>query len=328
MRLAVLAIVALAGCFRPTPRARTTAIEPPSPAEIEAADRIDTRSCSEMWSFAFPGLGQLCTGQRGEGIGMLALGAAEIGAAVYAATEVDVAPGESALEHPAVGLPLVGLQDLYIYSVADVLILRDRATRQLYAPQDSTVDLLAAPFNLEVMKRPEVWGGLAAILALGIGVSFALEGEIDTTNTGEDPDIFGRRFGPETGYPLGFGILGGLFTHVGMAEEALFRGYLQSALARKYGETGGIVGGSLIFGVAHAPNALGFEGDDRRNYLLYAVPTITALGTYFSWVYKDSGYTLAPTTAMHFWYDFLLSATFFVLDPTDSPLSASIEIPF
>jgi membrane protease YdiL (CAAX protease family) len=328
MRLAVLAIVAVAGCFRPTPRARTTAIEPPSPAEIEAADRIASRSCSELWSFAFPGLGQLCTGERGVGAGMVALGAAEIGAAVYAATAVEVAPGEKVLEHPAVGLPLVGFQDLYVYSVADMLILRDRATRQLYAPPDSTVDLLAAPFNLEVMKRPEVWGGLAAILAVGIGVSLALEGEVDTSNVGEDPNILGQRFRPEAGYPLGFGILGGLFTHVGIAEEALFRGYLQSALARKYGETGGLIAGSLIFGIVHAPNALAFEGDDRRNYLLYAVPTITALGTYLSWVYKEAGYNLAPSTAMHFWYDFLLSATFFVLDPTDSPLSASVSIPF
>lgn len=325
-RAGVLIGLLLAGCFRPTQTARTSVTEPPSPAELEAAERIANRSCSPLWSFAFPGIGQLCTGQPAEGGGMALLGVAEIGTGVYAATQVDVAEGETG--HPAVAFPLLAFQDLYIYSVSDALILRDRATQKLYAPTDSTADLLAAPFNLEVMGRPKVFLGIAAALAVGIGVSFALESDLDTSNAGGDPNVFGETFEPAVGYPLGFAAFGGLFTHVGMAEEALFRGYLQSALARKYGENGGLVLGSLAFGLAHAPNALALEGDEQRDYLLYAVPTITALGTYLSWVYKDSGYTLAPTTAMHFWYDFLLSATFFVVSPQDSPISANVKLRF
>lgn len=333
-RAALIGALLLAGCFRPTKTARTTAIEPPSPAEIEAADHIANRSCSPLWSLAFPGLGQMCTGSLGEGAAMTGLGAAEIGSSVLASTQIepaiDPATGqeESPLQHPAVATPLLAFQDLYVYSVAQSMILRARATRQLYAPVDSTTDLLAAPFNLEILRRPKVFLGLAAALAVGIGISVALDDSEFNRSSG-DPVVFRERFDPEVGYPLGIGIYGGLFTHVGMAEESLFRGFLQSALARKYGETGGMLLGSAFFGLAHAPNALALEtSDEKRDYLIYAVPTITALGTYLSWIYKDSGYSLAPSTAIHFWYDFLLSAAAFAINPEESPISAVYGIHF
>jgi membrane protease YdiL (CAAX protease family) len=323
-RLALI-LCAVAACSRPIQRARTTVTAPPSPAEIEAADKIANRACSPYWSFLFPGIGQACTGEPAEGAAMIGLGAAEIGAGVYAITEVELDPADEELEHPAIGIPFIAFQDLYVYSASDIMISRNLALRQLYTPADSTADLLAAPFNLQVMKDPKVWGGLLGALAIGVGLSFAIDDELDTDNLGGDPNIFGRTFDPATGYPLGLGIFGGLFTHVGMAEEALFRGVLQSGLARTYGETGGLIGGSLIFGIAHAPNALALEGDERRDYLLYAVPTITLLGTYLSWMYKDAGYSLAPSTALHFWYDFLLSAAVFVAAPDVSPLAASVR---
>ena len=323
-RFIAVALV-VSACSRPIARGRTTAIEPAAPAEIEAAERIADRSCSPLWSLAFPGLGQLCTKEAGEGAAMIGLGAAELGAGIYASTQVEVLPDESKLEHPAVAIPLVAFQDLYVYSVSDALILRDRALRRLYTPQDSTADLVAAPFNLEVMKDPKVFGGILGALAIGVAVSFALDDVYSVDNIGDDANIFGESFDPETGYPLGAGIFGGLFTHVAMAEEAFFRGFLQSSLARSYGENGGLIGGSLIFGLAHAPNALALEGDERRDYLIYAVPVITGLGTYLSWVYKDARYSLAPTTAIHFWYDFLLSAAVFAAAPGDSPLSATLR---
>jgi hypothetical protein len=37
---------------------------------------------------------------------------------------------------------------------------------------------------------------------------------------------------------------------------------------------------------------------------------------------------LAPSVAEHFWYDFLGSAVFFILDPQHSPLSAGLTVPF
>lgn len=321
-------VLAIAACSRPVQTARTTVEEPAAFEEVAAAERLSGRACSPAWSYLFPGLGQLCTGKPTEGGAMVALGVAEIATGIYAATQVEVAAGDSTLSHPAVGLPLVAFQDLYVFSIADGLIARDLAGRRLYAPRDSTADLLAAPFNIEVMGRPKVLLGLLGALAAGIAVSLALESDLDTDNAGGDPNVFGRTFDAPVGYPLGFGIGAGLFTHVAMAEEALFRGYLQSRIARSFGEGDGLFWGSAIFGLAHAPNALAFEGDDRRNYLIFGLPAITALGSYLSWIYKESGYSLAPPTAIHFWYDLLLTSTLFVLSPDDSPISARLRFGF
>ena len=255
---------------------------------------------------------------------MLTAAAVQGGAAIVASTQVDVAESESVLSHPAVFIPLAGLQDVYVYGISATYIDNALAQRKRFAPRDSLADLLAAPFNIEVIKDPKVFLGLVGALAVGIGATLLID-DIDTSNAGGDPNVFGRQFSAAPGYGLGLGIGAGLFAQVGVAEEALFRGVVQSGLARGLGENAGLVYGSLIFGAAHAPNALGLEGEQRTNYLLYALPTITALGTYMSYLYKDSDYSLAPSTALHFWYDFLLSGTFFLLSPDDSLISARIQ---
>ena len=121
---------------------------------------------------------------------------------------------------------------------------------------------------------------------------------------------------------------GGLFEHVAIAEEALFRGLAQSSFARSGGETRGWVIASLLFGAAHSFNAFTLEGSERTDYLKYAVPYITVVGSYLGLSYRWNDYSLAPPVAIHFWYDFLLTATFFAMDPQRSPISARVTIPF
>ncbi len=330
MRLAcVLAVltVAIGGCMRPVKAGRTSPKQPASDEEIDAASRLRSRRCSPAFAYLFPGLGQVCTRKTNVGLILAGLAGAEIGGAVTAATQVEVPPDTSVLEHPAVFVPITALQDLYVYGVADSIIDEHLAKRSLYAPRDSLVDLAAAPFNLEVMRQSRVFLGLAGMLAIGLGVTFAVS-EIDDSNVGGKPNVFGREFSKGVGYPLGAAVYGGLFTHVGIAEEAFFRGVVQSGLARSQGELGGLIYGSLIFGAVHAPNALAFEGSERRDYLIYALPTITLIGTYLGYLYKDADYSLGPSTAVHFWYDFLLSATLFAIEPDNSLLSAKIGFGF
>lgn len=178
------------------------------------------------------------------------------------------------------------------------------------------------------MKRPEVWLALTASVAAVVGASFLIEDDLSISNIGSDANVFGKRLPFAAGYPLALGTFGGLDLQVAMGEEALFRGVVQSGLARRFGETEGLLAGSLIFGLLHAPSGLGLEGQDRRNFFLYKLPATLATGAYFSWLYKRSGYSLAPSTAMHFWYNFMLSAAFFALHPDESPLSVSFEMRF
>ena len=333
MKLALaLAAAAAAGCSRPVQTARTTLIAPPSEAEIEAGFAFDYRSCSPKLGWLFPGLGQLCLGKTAEGSLLAGLAAAEIGTAVAVGVETDYdADGDGQsdpFEHPGVSVPLAALQDLWLYGLADVWITGALARRERYAPPDTLADLTAAPFNLEVMKRPAVWAGLVGALAVGIGVSLALSDDVDSDRVGDDPNLFGETVDAKYGYPLGGLAAGALFMHVAPAEEALFRGVLQSGLARSMGETEGWLAASLLFGVAHIPNMFALPEEERTDYLLYGIPVITAAGAYLGWVYRSSDYSLAPSVAVHFWYDFLLTATVFVLDPENSIFAPSMMFEF
>lgn len=336
MRLGFAALAAAAAvasaCSRPVQTARTTLIAPPPEAEIEAGMALDYRSCSPKLGWLFPGVGQLCLGKTAEGSIMSGLAAAEISTAVAVGVNTDFdADGDGQadpFQHPGVALPLAALQDLWIYGLSDVWITTALARRERYAPPDSLADLAAAPFNLEVMKRPAVWAGLVGALAVGLGVTFALADDVDGDQVGDDPNLFGETVDAKYGYPLG-GLAGGtLFAHVAPAEEALFRGVIQSGLARSIGETQGWVAASLLFGVAHIPNVLALPEEERTDFLLYGIPVITAAGAYLGWVYRSSDYSLAPSTAVHFWYDFLLTATLFVIDPQNSIFAPSVMFAF
>ncbi|MBR9989929.1 MAG: CPBP family intramembrane metalloprotease, partial [Gemmatimonadetes bacterium] len=91
---------------------------------------------------------------------------------------------------------------------------------------------------------------------------------------------------PELGYPLALATGVGLFQHVAIAEEIAFRGALQSGIARQSGETQGLIWSSVIFGLAHAPNALVLPAEDRARYLLVGIPFLTAAGGFLGWVYQ------------------------------------------
>jgi membrane protease YdiL (CAAX protease family) len=332
LKAVVAALVAAAGCSRPVATARTTLIEPPAAEEIDAAARFQHRSCSPHLAWLFPGLGQICLGKGVEGGVMAGLAAAEAGTAIAVgvSTEYD-SDGDGVsdpLEHPGVVLPLAGLQDLWVYGLADVSITGALASRERFAPRDSLTDLAAAPFNIQVMKRPGVWAGTLAALAVGLGVSFAISDDVDTSEAGDDPNLFGEVVDGEVGYPAGFLAGGTLFTHVAVAEEALFRGFIQSGLARSIGETQGWIAASLIFGVAHLPNAFALPEDERTDYIIYGLPVITAAGAYLGWLYRDGDYSLAPPTAVHFWYDFVLTATLFVIDPKNSIFAPTMMFEF
>jgi membrane protease YdiL (CAAX protease family) len=119
-----------------------------------------------------------------------------------------------------------------------------------------------------------------------------------------------------------------LFEQVALAEEMTFRGVLQSSLARSLGETPGWLSASLLFGVIHSTNVVFLEGSQRLTYLAVGVPFITLLGTYLGLAYRSSGYSLAPSVAIHFWYDLLLEAAAFVADPKNSPLAVTWGMPF
>ncbi len=171
-------------------------------------------------------------------------------------------------------------------------------------PEDSFADLSYAPFNYKVMKKPEVWGGVLGSLGLATLAGYIMsKGEMSLSpcSLRESKE---KTVHVLSAFPVGIG------------EEAFFRGYLQSSLSETLTPWGGIVASSILFGVAHLPNASALDPHYRKQYYKVSLPLITTLGLYFGWL-THKNHSLKESVAVHAWYDFSL----FLLDVA---LSSSI----
>ncbi len=159
-------------------------------------------------------------------------------------------------------------------------------------PTDSLLSLARAPFDLQILKKPEVWGGIVGALGLAIGtiwIAYPSEARIHA------------KASTSTAMPI-------LALPIGIGEETFFRGFLQSELSEHLTPLGGIAVSSLAFGAAHIPNAFTIDRSMRWRYYAFNIPLITGLGAYFGYLTHKSG-SLKESVAVHTWYDFILMAS-------------------
>jgi membrane protease YdiL (CAAX protease family) len=307
-----LALALTAACSKPVPPARLDTTAPPMPREELARDRV-TPTAGGMRNFV-PGAYQLSSGQTAEGVALAGLATAELG--VGLALYFDQPEGQRDFKkNPGLLVPFVALQDTMVYSWSDALLDQQRARRLPFTPQDTTRELVAAPFNVQVLRRPAVWGGIIGLVGAGYAATTLLEGGAPVPSS-RPVNLYGARLSPAAGHPLATLNSAFLFEHVALSEEAAFRGVVQSGLVRWTGsETGGWALGSAAFGALHAANVVAMPKEDRAEYLLVAVPYITVVGSYLGLTYRWSDYSLAAPVALHFWYDLLIVA----LDVASSP---------
>lgn len=320
LALSALSISLLAGCGSPPRPARTSATEPERPRERAARERWEHRRCSPYWGFLYPGLGHICLRQDAEGGALLGVATAE-GAGLAAGLLKD--------QRSVTWATGIAVQDAYVYGAFAPLIQRQLAQRKRFVPEDTLGELLFAPFNGRVLARPDVWGGIVGMSAIGIAASVLLFDRGRTYHPSATPTLFGRDVPPGVAYPGAGLTFGAVFSHVAVAEETAFRGVVQSGLARACGEACGWALGSFAFGLFHASNA--FLIDDaraRERYLMIGIPYLVLAGQYLGGSYWLNRYSLAPPVAIHFWYDLILSVVDFALDPRNSPISARIGMPF
>ena len=316
-----VALVGAVGCAEPH-QARLSTLDPTSAREQDAMLRHASSECDvvPVLGFVVSGLPLACSNRTAEGAALTVIADAELvtGIAFWAKKGID---------YPGSYLPLLAFQDTAITGIASGRIDNALSEQALFAPQDTLAEVALAPWNGRVLRRPEVWLGTLFFVGAGIAVDQILGA--NWNHLGEGPNIFGRQFTPETGYPLGLAVNAAVVEQVAVAEESYFRGVVQSAFARRAGENAGWIYGSLVFGGVHSLNAaFASSPSDAAKYLGIGVPYITLVGAYLGWVYKRDGYSLAPSTAIHFWYDFLTLGIEFVRDPKHSPLSASVVIPW
>jgi len=276
-------------------------------------------------SLLCPGCGQVYLHEPGKGAAMLAVTAGLVASGVLLLRDAGSVSldGPSTSKKAPIGLDLATAgQNLWFYSIFDAYrdarVLRGDVGYSFAITRERLPDLITAPFKPRVLKSPWVWAGVPLALIAGIGVS-ALAAGGDLSNS---PSIFdvrqinflGHNYSRGTGFALGEGAFATLFGPVGVGEESLFRGLIQTEMEERFGTGWGIATASAIFGTVHLVNF----GQDPKEALV-AVPTIAVIGSALGLAYVHTGHKLETGVAMHFWYDFLLSTVGFAVDPTHQP---------
>jgi len=270
-----------------------------------------------------PGAGHFYLRNGAEGVAYLGTFTALVVGGVAAASGGSVTLDGMATEpgQPVGLVALIAAQNLWTYSIFDAYrdarVLRGDQGYKHSITRENIGELASAPFRPSVLASPWVWGGVP--LTLGAGVLFTY---IVTPDAFDEPSIFdvkevnflGRRMSPGKGYAAGLGYFATLFVPVGVGEEALFRGLIQTELDERFGTWGGLALSSIIFGGVHVLN---FAQDPAT--AAKAVPFITIVGSALGLAYIANDYKLSTGVAMHFWYDFLLSASAFAIDPQHQP---------
>lgn len=181
-----------------------------------------------------------------------------------------------------------------------------------------TASLLLAPFNPDQFLRLPVWG--AALLGVA-GAALAHDDEGGRLNDVTRARMLGSDFDRDDATALYAASALTVSLGAGAAEEGLFRGVLQPILQDRWGAPAGLWATSGIFGAAHL---VGGDGGLNVGGALFA----TGAGAYLGWLYNRDGNRLAGPIAAHFWYDFMLFATAWALDPDDTPFGFGVDFEF
>jgi hypothetical protein len=320
LRRAMLCL-ALAGCA-PVVTARTSADEETRPREADAKERLAHKRCSLGLAWTFPGVGQHCANEPVEGTVLASLAGAQAAAAI-----TSLAVDEKATQ----GITVVTLQDLWVYSLTKVTLDKHLANEDEYTPQDTLGELALAPFNGRVMRRPELWAGLPLAIAAGFAVGAIIDGpgHRDYHFFRDSPRLFGQPVTAGAAYPLAGLSYAFEMEQVAIAEETLFRGSIQSDIARACGEACGWAVGAAVFGGFHAFNALFIDDEgEKKRYLAVGIPFLVLMGQYLGGIYWGESYTLTGSVAAHFWYNMAISMIGYAADPRGSPVSGSMAFRF
>lgn len=185
----------------------------------------------------------------------------------------------------------------------------------------STAELLIAPFKPKNFLHSSVL--IPAIVAAALTVY-----EIDNYEEKARPlsevkeiDIAGKTRNVSEG-TMTYGLLWtNISLDAGVGEEMLFRGFIQSELANRTGDTFGLISSSILFGVMHMLNP---GQATNTNYFAFA----TLAGIYFGTIYINNNYQLSLPISAHFWWDFMVGTIAFLKDPANNPLGAKVTFAF
>lgn len=277
--------------------------------EIQPLTPLFKQKKSVFWSVGlstlFPGLGHVYLDDPVTAAGL------------FGSSSVGLTVALSSHSKNAVMTSVIGVQNIYFYGIyaayRDVRNWNGQTNYRYKMPTDSLNDLTTAPFNLSVLKKPEVWGGFLGAMGLASAISFLMPAHLHLSSSN-------MHLSPLNAFPVAIG------------EETFFRGYLQSNLSEYSPPWVSIALSSLLFGAAHLGNAQGLDSESKGNYYSMCIPFISAFGAYLGWM-THKYRSLKESVALHCWYDFTLFACTALAKSTPKaatgrPSIFAISIPF
>ena len=320
----LLSLPAAALAQEATPAATPTPEASPLPPS-EPAPQLKKPWVAATYSTVFPGAGCWYLGEHRRGWAYAGVETAELAAllAVFANSGYDPDDATTYDRVNRVLLPYLWLQNTHFTGIYDAWrTARLRApARYGIIPTPGVSGLLRAPFRGRILLRPEVGLPLAILAGAGVGYSFLPQNEATFHELQRLP-LFSQEVDRWTALAAGESYYIATFASVGIGEEALFRGVIQTTLEEWFGPTWGWVAASALFGAVHALN-----GGDWQTMVLAAGVTGT-VGGYLGWLYQRDGHDLTAGVFFHTWYDVIIGTTYFLVDPEHQPFSAGITIPF
>ena len=221
----------------------------------------------------FPGLGHAWMGMWRETVKDLTCTLSPLTAGIGLALAMDDHDGDS-LDLPSMRAGVIAApmlftaQNMWFYGMYRAY----RDALKLTDPSQSAEGLnrlYGKPFDSKLLRSPPVFLGVMGFTGLATGLMFILDHYHVSLLDRDRVDIFGLKSTPQIGLLLHAGYYGALFSGVGVGEEALFRGMIQTEIERATGSPKlAILGQSLIFGLAHALNS-----DEPEERLLSSIWT-------------------------------------------------------
>ena len=223
-------------------------------------------------------------------------------------------------------LPTAWLQNTHFLGVYDAWrIARTRAAPGRFrtpVPTPDTHEMLLAPFAGRQLTRPEIVVPLATVWAVGFAASrFGETAEANYWELTKIP-VFSREVDRSAALAVATGYYSTTFYSVGIGEEALFRGVIQTSLEEAWGPTWGWLAATAFFASLHAANG------SNLGESAIAVGATSLIGGYLGWMYQRDGHDLTGAVFFHVWYDVGIGLTKFLLDPEHQPFTAGVSIPF
>jgi membrane protease YdiL (CAAX protease family) len=186
----------------------------------------------------------------------------------------------------------------------------------------SEKDLYLSPFKIENIVTP-ITGGMVLLAGIFLGIEKIKER--NSISEVEEIYFINRYIHRNQALPLFAATSLAMSWGAGIGEEYICRNYLLPVLDYKYGQKKGLLLSSLTFGALHFSNLLFSEKPDYLSALIQ-VGEATIAGYFLGRDVQKRGYNIGPAVAAHMWYDAILMAGSFLINPENNFLGVSIKM--